>query len=177
MIDLPIQDLDRFSKGYAIRKGLLEGVFDRTGMHPRSGMDVNFTRENARDNLAGILGVSPDVLAAMEAEETAPKPWPQLPPASAPEPGPDDPAPSWTVYLASATEAEAVAALAGLTVRVDAQAALAAEAVGQARQPVMAACLSAPAWTASPIESAVDAEPEPDDPVAEESESSEEWTL
>jgi hypothetical protein len=175
MIETPVQDLDRFSKGYAIKKGLFEGVFDRTGMHPRSGMDVNLSSPGkARAAMAELLGVPESELAAMEAEATAPSPWPKLPsanPAALPA-APigereDETADTWSTFYAHTSEAEAVATLAALESREDAQAALAAELLGAKRESVVQAALSSPGWTGqTAIEPPGDLDPDVE-PVAD----------
>lgn len=151
MIETPVRELERFSKGYALKKGLYEGVFDRTGMHPRSGLDVKMQPNDGRDGLAALLGVTPEELERSAAEALAPSPWPKLPtsPTVAPIISPDDPAPSWEVFLAHATESEALETLSALTVRADAEAALAAELAGAKRATVMHAAIGSPAWTSS----------------------------
>ncbi len=131
-------------------------ILDRSG-YPATKEYVIGTPEQAKAQMAELLGVRVDELPddddphgerwrsihVMPMRSAIPSALPPIPISISP----DDPAPSWAVYLAATPEDEALGVLAALESIDDAQAALAAELQGAKRQPVIDACLSSPGWT------------------------------
>ncbi len=149
-------------------------ILDRTG-YPATKEYVIGTPEQAKEKMAELLGCTVDQLPGYD-DPHGERVIHSLP-AAIPAPitlGEDDPAPDWHTFLAHASESEALETLAGLTLRADAEAALAAELAGARRPGVMQCVIESPAWTSALIEP-IDSEPEaqvvtdPDDDDPEES--------